>query len=151
MLRGWALLLGSVAGLRVPTPVIMRVPTPVTVAVCTGSACEQRCTGTFDTHATFAACAADDDDISLVTVNCMNQCKRGPVVRIVAGPDELVQKVNGRMNSVEMKRGAFQNVGSVGRAEAIFGVAKGITDGSLSDGFGDFSVEPNGPLPPSAQ
>ena len=78
----------------------------------------------------------------------MNMCKRGPAVRLVA--DEAVTTVSERMSEVEVKRTAFQNVASMARVEAIYGVAEAIADGSLKDSYGEFAVEQHGPLPPSA-
>ena len=78
----------------------------------------------------------------------MNMCKRGPVVRIVA--DDAVTTVAQRMNDLEVKRTAFQSVGSQARIEAIYGVAEAIADGSFEDAFGHFEVTQHGELPPSA-
>ena len=118
------------------------------VAVCTGSSCEMRCAPGFDAKCAFEELAKDDENVNVVAVNCMNQCKRGPVVRLTK-EDEL-QTVPERMNSVEQQRKAFQNVGGAARVEAIWGVASAIADGSRTDGYGEFSCESHGPLPPSA-
>ena len=78
----------------------------------------------------------------------MNMCKRGPAVRLVA--DGLVTTIDARMNELERKRTAFQNVDGVARVEAVFGVAQAMADGSLRDAHGDFDTTAHGPLPPSA-
>ena len=124
---------------------------PVSIAVCTGGSCTMRCAPAFDPKKSFEALAATgaaNSTICVVDVNCMNQCKRGPVVRLTK-EDEL-QTVPERMNSVEQQRKAFQNVGGAARVEAIWGVASAIADGSRTDGYGEFSCESHGPLPPSA-
>ena len=77
----------------------------------------------------------------------MNQCKRGPVVRLVAEGE--LQTVPERMNAVEQKRKTFQNVGGA-RVEVIWGIASAIADGSASDEHGEFTRTDHGPLPPSA-
>ena len=113
------------------------------VAVCIGGSCEQRCAAGFDPKAAFEAMGAE-----VVEINCMNMCKRGPAVRLVS--DGEVQRVNARMGELEQKRNAFQAV-SPAKAEAIWGVAQGIADGSLRDAHGEFETAGRGPLPPSAQ
>ena len=107
-----------------------------------------KCAPGFDMLSSFAALAADDDDVSVVTVQCMNQCKRGPVARIVA--DGQVQIVAKRMNELEQKRKSFQAVGPA-KVAPIWDVVTAIADGSLRDGFGEFEASDSGPLPPSAQ
>ena len=117
----------------------------VSIAICTGSSCESRCN--FNAVRTFEG-LAEDSEVDLVEINCMNMCKRGPAVRLTV--DDAVATVEGRMNELETKRTAFQNVASVARVEAVYGVAQAIADGSLRDSYGDFAVTPHGPLPPSA-
>ena len=117
----------------------------VSIAVCTGSSCESRCS--FNCARAFEN-LANDGDITVAEIRCMNMCKRGPAVRIVA--DETVATVEQRMNELERKRTAFQNVASLARVEAVFSVAEGIADGSLADAHGEFTVTQHGPLPPSA-
>ena len=78
----------------------------------------------------------------------MNMCKRGPNVRLVV--DDAMATVPQRMNEIELKRTAFQNVASLARLEAVHGVAKAIADGSFEDSYGNFDVTHHGPLPPSA-
>ena len=78
----------------------------------------------------------------------MNMCKRGPAVRLVA--DGLVTTIEARMNALELKRTAFQSVGSMARVEGVHAVAQAIADGSLRDSHGEFEVTTHGELPPSA-
>ena len=119
----------------------------VAIAVCTGSSCESRCS--FNCARAFEDLANDgESEITVSEIRCMNMCKRGPAVRIVA--DETVATVEQRMNELERKRTAFQNVASLARVEAVFSVAEGIADGSLADAHGEFTVTQHGPLPPSA-
>ena len=117
--------------------------------MCTGGSCEQRCAPGFDTKRAFESLAAESGvDVDVVEVNCMNQCKRGPVVRLVA-EDEL-QVVPERMNAVEQQRKAFQNAGAAPRVESIWGIALAVADGKESDEHGPFTRTAHGPLPPSA-
>mmetsp|Transcript_88284 Transcript_88284/g.156306 ORF Transcript_88284/g.156306 Transcript_88284/m.156306 type:complete len:230 (-) Transcript_88284:259-948(-) len=122
-------------------------PAEVEIAICTGSSCEQRCPGGWTLQSSFCS-LADDTSIAIKEINCMNQCKRGPNVRLVA--DKQVQVIKQRMNEVEQNRKTFQSVRSEERAKAIWGVAQAIADGSLKDTYGDFTAESKGPLPPSA-
>ena len=117
----------------------------VSIAVCTGSSCESRCS--FNSVRVFEDLAGEGC-LEVTEIQCMNMCKRGPAVRLVA--DEAVTTVSERMSEVEVKRTAFQNVASMARVEAIYGVAEAIADGSLKDSYGEFAVEQHGPLPPSA-
>lgn len=119
----------------------------VSIAVCTGGSCEQRCAPGVFPKRLFETLTADSS-VDVVEVNCMNQCKRGPVVRLVAEGE--LQAVPERMNSVEQKRKTFQNVGGAARVEGIWGIASAIADGSTSDEHGDFTRTAHGPLPPSA-
>uniref|UniRef100_A0A7S0JLN6 Uncharacterized protein n=1 Tax=Calcidiscus leptoporus TaxID=127549 RepID=A0A7S0JLN6_9EUKA len=119
----------------------------VSIAVCTGSSCESRCN--FNSVVAFEALAAGESTaVSVSEINCMNMCKRGPAVRIVA--DDLVATVDERMSELEHKRTAFQNVATMARVEAVYGVARSIADGSNRDAYGGFCVTLHGPLPPSA-
>ena len=119
----------------------------VSIAVCTGGSCEQRCSPGVYPKKLFETLTAESS-IDVVEVNCMNQCKRGPVVRLVA--EGQLQTVPERMNAVEQKRKTFQRVGGAARVEGIWGIASAIADGSTSDAHGDFTCTPHGPLPPSA-
>ena len=83
----------------------------------------------------------------IVEVNCMNMCKRGPNVRIVADGD--VQMVPERMSATEQQRGAFQSIGPK-KVAPIWDVVCRIADGSLRDSYGEFTTSSRGPLPPSA-
>ena len=117
----------------------------VNIAVCTGSSCESRCN--FNSVRVFEDLAGDSE-IGVSEVRCMNMCKRGPAVWLVN--DNAVATVEQRMSELEVRRTAFQNVASLERAEAIYGVAQAISDGSLQDAYGEFAVTQHGPLPPSA-
>ena len=121
-------------------------PSKVSIAVCTGGSCDSRCN--FNSVHAFEQLASQGPAITVGEVKCMNMCKRGPVVRIVA--DDAVTTVAQRMNDLEVKRTAFQSVGSQARIEAIYGVAEAIADGSFEDAFGHFEVTQHGELPPSA-
>ena len=119
----------------------------VSIAVCTGGSCEQRCAPGVIPKRLFETLTAESS-VDVVEVNCMNQCKRGPVVRLVAEGE--LQTVPERMNAVEQKRKTFQNVGGAARVEVIWGIASAIADGSASDEHGEFTRTDHGPLPPSA-
>jgi hypothetical protein len=119
----------------------------VSLAICTGTSCDSRCS--FNSVLAFEGLSSADSDAVRVTErNCMNMCKRGPAVRVVA--DGLVASVEQRMNKLEQERSAFHNVASLARVEAVYGVAAAIADGSRRDAYGEFSVTSHGPLPPSA-
>lgn len=127
-----------------------KTPADVAIVVCVGSSCEQRCSGAFEPKRAFASlAAAAADEVALVEVNCMNQCKRGPAARITADGELLT--VRERMGALEQQRKAFHAVGSAARAAAIFAVAQRVGDGSLTDEHGAFTTQSHGPLPPAAQ
>ena len=117
----------------------------VSVVVCTGSSCDSRCN--FSLKRAFEDLAAEGESLAVTEVNCMNMCKRGPAVRLVA--DGLVTTVEARMNALEMKRTAFQSVSSA-RVSVVHGVAQGIANGSFRDSYGEFAATTHGPLSPSA-
>ena len=117
----------------------------VRIAVCTGSSCESRCN--LNSVLAFKD-LAEGSDIGVCEINCMNLCKRGPAVRLVA--DDAVATVEQRMNELEIRRTAFQSVASAARVEAVYGVAQAIADGSRKDSYGEFEVAKHGPLPPGA-
>ena len=124
----------------------MQCTSAVSIAVCTGSSCESRCN--FNSVRAFEKLACETSEIAVAEIRCMNMCKRGPAVRLVA--DDVVATVDQRMNELERKRTAFQNVASLARVEAVYGVAQAIADGSLRDSHGEFAVTQHGALPPSA-
>ena len=119
----------------------------VRIAVCTGSSCESRCN--FNSVRAFEDLAgASSSAIDVCQINCMNMCKRGPAVRLVA--DDVVATVEQRMSELERKRTAFQNVASSARVQAVYGVAQAIAEGTNHDAYGEFTVTGHGALPPSA-
>ena len=61
----------------------------------------------------------------------MNQCKRGPNVRIIKDDEVVVFDEEGIMNDTEMKRKTFQNVASDERIKTIWGLVEGVVDGSV--------------------
>jgi len=62
----------------------------------------------------------------------MNQCKRGPNVRIIDADTGNVLTVDGGvMNQVESNRGAFQGVSSEERVNHLWGIAKKVADGTM--------------------
>lgn len=72
----------------------------------------------------------------------MNQCKRGPNLRILLHHDEQEQEQEheivmtfdeglGVTNEVERKRKSFQEVRNEERVGMVWGLAKGLVDGSV--------------------
>lgn len=68
----------------------------------------------------------------------MNQCKRGPNARIMK--DAQVLTFKGEMNETELNRKSFQGVTSDKRVEYLWGLAKGLEDGTV-DGIASGSID----------
>jgi len=99
------------------------------IRVCQGSSCLGKCRGSFNPLDSFKKIKNDENiPIELEETYCMNQCKRGPCVRIIS--DEKVLIFDDKMNETEMKRKAFQGVSTEEKVENLFGVAKGVLDRS---------------------
>ena len=102
------------------------------IRVCQGSSCLSKCRGAFDPLKSFQSLQKGNIEESFVEVEetfCMNQCKRGPNARIIR--DEQVITFEGEMNETEMNRKSFQGVRSDERVGNLWGLAKGLEDGTV--------------------
>jgi hypothetical protein len=113
----------------------------VTIRVCDGSSCLSKCRGGFNPKKAFMEriSSIEPESVeSLPKVNiedayCMNQCKRGPNMRIIK--DEQVMTFdNGIMTDVEMKRKSFQSVNNEDRVERIWGLVQGMINDENVEG-----------------
>jgi len=112
-----------------------------TIRVCTGSSCLSKCRGAFNPKKSFQSLQKQSEENSSVEIEetfCMNQCKRGPNARIMK--DAQVLTFEGEMNETEMKRKSFQGVRSDERVEHLWGLVKGLEDGTV-DGIASGSTD----------
>ncbi|VEU39982.1 unnamed protein product [Pseudo-nitzschia multistriata] len=101
-------------------------PSSLKIRVCQGSGCLGKCRGAFDPLESFEKLAAgtgDSDGIRLEETFCMNQCKRGPNVRMINADNGNVLVFDDAMNETEAGRKAFQGVSNDGRVEHLWGIA----------------------------
>ena len=63
---------------------------------------------------------------------CMNQCKRGPNVRLIKDDQVLTFGDESVMNDTEVKRKTFQSVTSEKKIDRIWGVVEEIQKGDAS-------------------
>ena len=121
---------------------ILALSSPTTtIRVCSGSSCLSKCRGGFDPTKSFASLQKQSEENSSIEIEetfCMNQCKRGPNARIMK--DAQVLTFEGEMNETEIKRKSFQGVTSDKRVEHLWGLAKGLEDGTV-DGIASGSVD----------
>lgn len=102
------------------------------IRVCTGSSCLSQCRGAFNPLKSLQSLQKEDSENSLVEVEetfCMNQCKRGPNARIIT--DEQVITIEEEMNETELKRKSFQGIRSDERVGKLWGLVKGLEDGTV--------------------
>merc|ERR1712125_270207 len=105
-----------------------------TLRVCQGSSCASKCRGMFDPKKTLERLLEGESKINVEFEEsfCMNQCKRGPNVRMIRNGQAIVfDGDDGIMNDMEKNRKTFQNVASEERIEKIWGLTKGLIDGSV--------------------
>jgi (2Fe-2S) ferredoxin len=120
---------------------------PVKLRVCQGSSCLSKCRGSFSPLNSFEELRKNDDaPIEIEETYCMNQCKRGPNMRMIKDGNALIFEDS--MNDTEMKRKAFQGVTTDEKVAHLFGIAKGATDGS-NPGVESGSVEKLNDIMPS--
>lgn len=63
----------------------------------------------------------------------MNQCKKGPNVRIINADNQNVLTFDDTiMNEVELSRKSFQRVASEDRVNYVWGIANGVVEGELA-------------------
>ena len=107
------------------------------VRVCSG--CLGKCRGSFNPITSFeqlAAVADTDTDtetsIEIEETFCMNQCKKGPNVRLINAENQNVLAFDDTiMNEIESSRKAFQRVSNEDRINYIWGIANGVLEGEI--------------------
>lgn len=101
----------------------------VQIRVCQGSSCLGKCRGSFNPLDSLKEIRNNEGvSIDIEETYCMNQCKRGPNVRMIKSSNVLT--FENLMNDTEKKRKAFQGVSTEEKVGNLFGVAKGVIDGS---------------------
>jgi len=103
------------------------------IRVCQGSSCLGKCRGSFNPLTAFNNLQKDESAETSIEIEetwCMNQCKRGPNARITKDGNVLTFE-EGKMNDTEMKRKSFQGIGSEERVGHVWGLARGIEDGTV--------------------
>jgi hypothetical protein len=114
-------------------------PARTRLRVCAGSSCSGRCVGSFEPVRAFAAQAelqslqSGRAPIEVETVFCMNQCKRGPNVRLIH--DGQVATVPAEMGETEQSRRAFQGVRDDDRVRKVWSLAACAAAGTLGEGL----------------
>jgi len=127
------------------------------IRVCQGSSCLGKCRGAFNPLTSFENLLVGDDanayankgDVELegerstaastttTTIEleesfCMNQCKRGPNVRLINADNGNVLTFDSTvMNDTESNRKAFQGVTNENRVKHLWGIANKVAEGSM--------------------
>ena len=117
------------------------------IRVCQGSSCLGKCRGAFNPLTSFENLlrVGDDDGdnnnankapatttIELEESFCMNQCKRGPNVRLINADNGNVLTFDSTvMNDTESNRKAFQGVTNEIRVKHLWGIANKVAEGSM--------------------
>ncbi len=118
--NGWALALSQQSSLK--------------VRVCSG--CVQKCRGSFNHLTSFEKLADTEnanDAIEIEETFCMNQCKKGPNVRIINADNQNVLTFDDTiMNEMESSRKSFQRVSNEDRVNYVWGIANGVVEGELT-------------------
>jgi len=119
--------------------------------VCQGSGCLGKCRGAFNPLTSFEqlSIAYNVDEgskdcttatMETTTTNmieieesfCLNQCKKGPNVRIIGTKNGKVLVFDDTiMDETEISRKAFQRVVNEERVKRVWGIAKAVVDGEL--------------------
>ena len=73
----------------------------------------------------------EDVNVQIEETFCMNQCKRGPNLRLLQNDQVLTFDGEGIMNDVEMKRKSFQSIGSDEKVGMLWNLIKDIQDGNV--------------------
>lgn len=132
-------ILGSIiVTLLITTGYTFALSTDVTIRVCTGSSCLGKCRGAFNPKTALEdhiKTKGEDDEpnvaVKIEEVFCMNQCKRGPNMRIIRDGNVITFDDNTIMNDVELKRKSFQGVRSNERVAMVWGLTEGLVNGSV--------------------
>ena len=124
-------------------------PPSLKLRVCQGSGCLGKCRGAFNPLASFEmlvaegsgsngdAAAATSETATATRIEveetfCMNQCKRGPNVRMIDNDNGKVLTFDETiMNETELGRKAFQRVVNEDKVKALWGLAKDVTEGTV--------------------
>jgi len=69
--------------------------------------------------------------VKIEEVFCMNQCKRGPNMRIIRDGNVVTFDDKLIMNDTELKRKSFQTVNCHERVAKVWGLTKGLVNGSV--------------------
>ena len=111
-------------------------PSSLTLRVCSG--CLGRCRGSFNPLATFEDLVAANEEkgtnkrIGLEESFCMNQCKKGPIVRLINAENTHVLTLDDtRMTATESSRKAFQRVLTEDRVHLLWKMAHGVLEGDI--------------------
>lgn len=106
---------------------------PTTIRICTGSSCMSKCRAGFNPIKSFENLKNENDDVNVQIEEtfCMNQCKRGPNLRLLQNDQVLTFDGEGIMNDVEMKRKSFQSIGSDEKVDMLWNLIKDIQDGNV--------------------
>ena len=112
-------------------------PSSLTLRVCSG--CLGRCRGSFNPLTTFEHLVAANEEkkgahkrIDVEESFCMNQCKKGPIVRLINAENTNVLTLDDTlMTATESSRKAFQRVLSEERVQYLWKMAHGVLDGDI--------------------
>ena len=103
------------------------------VRVCSG--CIQKCRGSFNHVESFGQLAesSPETSIEIEEAFCMNQCKKGPNVRLINADNENVLAFDDDkiMNEMESSRKSFQRVSNDERVNYVWGIANEILEGTV--------------------
>mmetsp|Transcript_39806 Transcript_39806/g.77761 ORF Transcript_39806/g.77761 Transcript_39806/m.77761 type:complete len:155 (+) Transcript_39806:55-519(+) len=108
--------------------------TSTKIRVCTGSSCLSKCRGVFNPKSTLDRLQKTDDPVPTVDIEeafCMNQCKRGPNMRIIRNGQVMTFEDDTIMNEMELKRKSFQNVRNDDRVAMVWELTRGVVEGKL--------------------
>jgi (2Fe-2S) ferredoxin len=120
------------------------------IRVCTGSGCLGKCRGGFNPLNSLEKLISDGNDndndndsindnadmsstrIEIEETFCMNQCKRGPNVRLINSDNgNVITFDESIMNEVESTRKNFQRIINEDRVIGLWGIVNGIRDGTV--------------------
>ena len=91
-----------------------------------------KCRGSFDPQKILGELEKESEDSFVIEeAFCMNQCKRGPNIRLIRNGHVLTFDEDGIMNETEKRRKTFQSVGNEEHLERIWGLGQGLVDGTI--------------------
>jgi (2Fe-2S) ferredoxin len=123
----------------------MTTSSSLKIRVCTGSGCLGKCRGGFNPLASLEKLIiSNDNDTDSINDNakdatieieetfCMNQCKRGPNVRIInADNNNVITFDESIMNEVESTRKNFQRIVNEDRVIGLWEIVNCVRDGTV--------------------